>query len=816
MPADVGAAVIDEEAPAARFGIKARLYAALMILAALTVLTGVVAWSIFHHMHRSLTQVAHEHILVMVAAVDLSDLGSEISSSAAALIASSTGEERARERATLRQLEQTFAAHVAALQEHAVANTAAAGIAAIGTRFSEHFTEIEAITDRRLELQVDRNEAAARLTDLHDDLLHASDRHLEEVTRHATAAGEGPAGLIDLLELQSEAEHAVGLLNEALAALDAERLNALRAEFDAAISAAHAAATRHAEATGEAGLFSATTTITGLDAEREGFFALRQSELAARAETLALFDSIRAQEAELNMAVANLVAGVHETSDEVAERAELMIGWGEKVTASLTIASALFALAVMFVYVRRHILHPIGEITGAMTRLAGGDTTVDIPFRTRRDELGHMAKALGVFRDTAIEVQESNLREIRTARRRLSDAIESISEAFSLYDAEDRLVICNEKYRTLLYPGMADEIVTGTDFGAIIRRAVERGMIRDAANCEEEWIADRLARHRDPGEPHMQQRGDGRWIMVSERRTQEGGIVAVYSDITDLKEREQALADKSAALERLSAQLSKYLSPQVYESIFTGRQEVRIASQRKKLTVFLSDIADFTETCDRMESEELTALLNHYLTEMSRIAMDHGATVDKYIGDAILAFFGDPESRGTREDALACVRMAQAMQARMDELRELWRGSGIGRPLRTRMGISTGYCTVGNFGSDDRLDYTIIGGPVNLASRLESAAEPGDILLAYETYALVQDTIPCEELPSVTVKGLAYPVTPYRVLRDDGRYRAGTGRIAETTESMSLDLDPDSMSEEERARAAALLKAALERVQRRS
>ena len=126
-----------------------------------------------------------------------------------------------------------------------------------------------------------------------------------------------------------------------------------------------------------------------------------------------------------------------------------------------------------------------------------------------------------------------------------------------------------------------------------------------------------------------------------------------------------------------------------------------------------------------MESEDLTQLLNHYLTEMSKIALDHGATIDKYVGDAILMFFGDPETRGVKEDALACVQMALTMQKRMSELAEIWRDIGIETPLRCRIGIHTDYCTVGNFGSEDRMDYTIIGGAVNLASRLEQEAPPG-------------------------------------------------------------------------------------------
>ena len=94
---------------------------------------------------------------------------------------------------------------------------------------------------------------------------------------------------------------------------------------------------------------------------------------------------------------------------------------------------------------------------------------------------------------------------------------------------------------------------------------------------------------------------------------------------------------------------------------------------------------------------------------MSQIALSYGATIDKYVGDAIVIFFGDPETRGVNEDALACVEMALAMRKRMLELHDQWRASGIEKPLECRIGINTGYCTVGNFGSEDRMDYTIIG-----------------------------------------------------------------------------------------------------------
>jgi class 3 adenylate cyclase len=224
------------------------------------------------------------------------------------------------------------------------------------------------------------------------------------------------------------------------------------------------------------------------------------------------------------------------------------------------------------------------------------------------------------------------------------------------------------------------------------------------------------------------------------------------------------ISEKNRMLEVLSNQLSKYVSPQVYDSIFSGAQSVEIASKRKKLTIFFSDIADFTGITDSLESEELTNLLNHYLTEMSKIALDHGATIDKYVGDAIVAFFGDPETRGVKEDARSCVNMAIAMQRRMRELRSEWLEMGLERPFELRVGINTGFCTVGNFGSEARMDYTIIGNEVNLAARLEALAEVGGILVAHETHSLVKDKVLAEEGATVTVKGSDKPIRTYSVV----------------------------------------------------
>jgi hypothetical protein len=164
------------------------------------------------------------------------------------------------------------------------------------------------------------------------------------------------------------------------------------------------------------------------------------------------------------------------------------------------------------------------------------------------------------------------------------------------------------------------------------------------------------------------------------------------------------------------------------------------------------------------------------------------------------------------EDALGCVKMAVAMQKRIRQLAAIWRDSGIERPLTCRMGIHTGYCTVGNFGSEDRVSYTVVGSGVNLASRLEHEAPPGEILISYETFAHVKDQISCEEVGKIRVKGIAYPVTTYRVV-DDFETLTETGEaLRARLPHLILNLDPGRMTAEEQVQARELLQSALERL----
>jgi class 3 adenylate cyclase len=287
---------------------------------------------------------------------------------------------------------------------------------------------------------------------------------------------------------------------------------------------------------------------------------------------------------------------------------------------------------------------------------------------------------------------------------------------------------------------------------------------------------------------------------------------ALYQNtISELDDHKLLIEEKNAKLESLASKLSKYLAPQIYQSIFSNEQEVSLETKRKKLTVFFSDIKDFTQITEDLQAEDLASLLNEYFTEMSRIALEHGATIDKFIGDAMLMFFGDPETKGVEEDARSCIRMATAMQRRMTDLEAIWRDKGYEHPFKMRIGINTGYCNVGNFGSEDRMDYTIIGGEVNLAARLEQQADPGGILLSYESYALVRDMVEAEEQSSIEAKGIRREIRPFalRNFLDETR----PDRLIHCDhDGLSIRIDLDRLSDEQRRKTLDQLSKVMERL----
>jgi class 3 adenylate cyclase len=199
---------------------------------------------------------------------------------------------------------------------------------------------------------------------------------------------------------------------------------------------------------------------------------------------------------------------------------------------------------------------------------------------------------------------------------------------------------------------------------------------------------------------------------------------------------------------------------------------------------------------------------------MSRIALEYGATIDKFIGDAMLMFFGDPASRGEREDALQCVRMAVAMQRHMAVLQRKWADRGFNRPFHMRIGINTGYCNVGNFGSEQRMDYTIIGGAVNLAARLQQMGEPDGVMLSYKTNALVQGEFVTEESTPLNAKGFAREIRCFALRGVAGEVPDSDDRIVRRRPGLQLDLDTTKLDKTGRFETIEALNRAIERLKR--
>ena len=268
------------------------------------------------------------------------------------------------------------------------------------------------------------------------------------------------------------------------------------------------------------------------------------------------------------------------------------------------------------------------------------------------------------------------------------------------------------------------------------------------------------------------------------------------------EEAKQVALSAAEELKSLSLNLSRYVSPQIYKKVFDEQTSVQLNSVRKKLTVFFSDIVGFTQMTDELESEDLTDLLNVYLNAMATIAVRHGATIDKYIGDAVMIFFGDPDSSGTTQDAKKCIEMAIEMQEFISKNASDWvERHALNRDLEVRIGIGTGYCTVGNFGSDDRLDYTVLGKTVNLAARLESNARPGSILVSNETYKVTKDLFDFDDGHSYNLKGLQAQVKAYEVIIKENTKCS----VAFAGKNIELKIMKDGINQEEVAAAIKFL-----------
>ncbi len=221
------------------------------------------------------------------------------------------------------------------------------------------------------------------------------------------------------------------------------------------------------------------------------------------------------------------------------------------------------------------------------------------------------------------------------------------------------------------------------------------------------------------------------------------------------------LREAQVQLQHSNWLISRYVPSQIANQIMAGSTELPTHHERRRLTIFFSDLVGFTDIAEELEPEDLSRILNEYFTEMTAIAEKHGGTVDELQGDAILILFGAPETTNDRDHAVRAIQMAVEMQAAMVTLNARWSDYGIGEKILVRMGINTGVVTIGNFGSPQRMKYAALGKHVNLAARLQTHCEPEKILLSHATWLLARDQVPCTAMGEVQLKGIVKPVMTY-------------------------------------------------------
>jgi class 3 adenylate cyclase len=200
--------------------------------------------------------------------------------------------------------------------------------------------------------------------------------------------------------------------------------------------------------------------------------------------------------------------------------------------------------------------------------------------------------------------------------------------------------------------------------------------------------------------------------------------------------------------------LHRYLPPSMVSRAAAGELRLDTPPERRVLTVMFTDVVGFTPLTERLGPEVIGRLLNRYLGEIADLAHEHGATIDKFIGDCVMIVFGAPEELAPEEQARRCVVLAAAIHQRITELE-------MEHPLEARTGINTGEAVVGNFGSRARSDYTVLGPAVNVAARLESASQPGRILMGEATARLLGDEVALEAAGELQLKGVREPVTAF-------------------------------------------------------
>jgi PAS domain S-box-containing protein len=355
--------------------------------------------------------------------------------------------------------------------------------------------------------------------------------------------------------------------------------------------------------------------------------------------------------------------------------------------------------------------------------------------------------------------------DARTQRRYFETLIDVSPVAIVMVDRQLRVTLWNPAAERLF--GYTAEEALGHDLDGLVANHPE---VRDeaAAYSAEAWKGEffhRIARRtRRDGTLFDVEISAVRVLLEDETI----GYYILYHDVSELadarRQLERRVDEQMAELVR-TGELARFLPRQVAESLLAGHLAPDEGFERRRITILFADMVGFTDLAESLEPEELAEVVNGYLRQMSAAILAHGGTVANFMGDGVMALFGAPDAMPEAEQAWAAVSTAIAMRDGCRQLGSELRARGIPADLDIRVGVNTGHCTVGIFGSDVMRSYSAVGLAVNVAARLETSADPGSILCGFRTYALVRDRVEAEQRDALWVKGSTRPVEAWRVLR---------------------------------------------------
>jgi adenylate cyclase len=395
------------------------------------------------------------------------------------------------------------------------------------------------------------------------------------------------------------------------------------------------------------------------------------------------------------------------------------------------------------------------ELVTRRTRKDG--TLVDVAIRSVPILIdGELVGAFALYEDVG---------ELVRQRRFFESLVETSPTAIIMVDREYRVTLWNPAAERLF--GYTRDEAVGVNIDDLVATDPE---IHEEATAwgTEAWG---LRSFRRIG---RRTRKDGSLVDVEilaireELENEPSGFYVLYHDVTELEQTRRLLearVDEQMAELVRTGELARFLPRQVAEGLLEGQLQTEEESfERRRITVLFGDMVGFTDLAESLEPEELAVVLNGYLREMTAAVIAFGGSVDNLIGDGILAVFGAPKRMPEADQAWSAVRSAMEMRERCHRLAASLREQGIPADLEIRVGVNTAHCTVGVFGSEVMRAYMAVGFAVNVAARLQTAADPGSILCGFRTYALVKDRVRAEERGALMVKGALRPVEAWEIL----------------------------------------------------